>query len=244
MVFGMCADKYESNLNNYFISITDVATGNIIFKKIAPLPSNLIDDIAIDRQASVRESSYGLYNDFKLRDVLIRANGSVDYLFEFYQDVDHFGNVDDADARRSLQKTDCLCGDIIDINITNTGKAIFTRIPKLQAAVDFSLASGFIATTYNNKLLLLYNDDADNLTKDLSRKPDVCSKFGKSSFTMAVIDEKGSLTRQTVFSNQGMPVTCCTCKCSKGLNNKIVIYAQKIDALSASADMVGSIDIK
>ena len=66
---------------------------------------------------------------------------------------------------------------------------------------------GVYPILYNDKLILLYNDDKDNVEKNISEKPDKFRKFGESILMAAIIDTKGNLTRQKVYSHEGDYVT-------------------------------------
>jgi hypothetical protein len=92
-------------------------------------------------------------------------------------------------------------GDIVNTNISENGKAIFTRIPKNQIQVNSTLFVGFYPIVYKDKLVFLYNDDKDNVDRDIAKKPDDVRNFKRSIFMATTVDAKGNLSRQQVYSH-------------------------------------------
>ncbi len=254
-MFGTYKTKESGHLTGYFISSIDRQNNSTTLKKMEAFPQELNDLLDEDNQGLKKEKDPGPQIFFRLRESLQRDNGSLDYLLEYYRVVEHTVNRNNGmgsigGGTVSIGSTSSYTyrmyyyGDILDINISKTGKSTFVRIPKMQESKDFTMCSGFVAQTYGNKLFLFYNDDKDNVTRDLTKKPETCTRFGKSSFVMTTIDEKGAFTRDELFSNKDLPVTTCIKYCSKLAKNKISLYAQKIDALSASKDMLGCLELK
>jgi len=240
-MFGLYKIKESGHINGYFISTVDTKTNTVTLKKMEAFPQELLELLDEDDQASKKEKDPGLQIYFRLKDVLQRDNGSLDYVLEFYRKVEHT-----TQNSRGFSRTyySYEYGDIVVINVTSTAKTTFVRVPKMQYTTEWWSASSFVALTYKNKLYLFYNDDKDNLERDLIKKPERCTRFGKSTFVMTTIDEKGAFTREALFSNKDMDLTNCTTLCGRLAKNKISLYAQKIDALSASKDMLGCLELK
>lgn len=240
-LFGTYKVKESGHLTGYFISSIDPVSQKITLKKMEQFPQALNELLDEDDQGLKKEKDPGPQIWFKFRESLIRDNKSEDFLLEFYKKT----QVTVSDERgRSRTYYTYEFGDIIDINITQSGKSTFVRIPKMQYSTDFTMCSGYISMIYGNKLCLFYNDDKDNITRDLAKKPEACKKFGKSSFVMTILDDKGEFTREQLYSNDDMPVTTCTIYCNKLGKNKISLYAQKINALSRAKDMLGYLELK
>ncbi|RYG53284.1 MAG: hypothetical protein EOO01_04750 [Chitinophagaceae bacterium] len=92
-------------------------------------------------------------------------------------------------------------GDIVNTNISADGKATFTRIPKNQKLTNSDIFLGYYPIVYGDKLVLLYNDDKDNVERDMEKKPDDVVNFKRSIFLAATIDAKGNVSRQSIYSH-------------------------------------------
>ena len=135
-------------------------------------------------------------------------------------------------------------GDIVDLSIKPNGSTVITRIPKLQSSTNVRIYSNFQALPYKDKLLLFYNDDRDNLDRNIEKKPDDLDKFGKSILAMASIDAKGNLTRSAVLDHKEMDLTTCIRECHPIDNSRIGLYALKGGGVFSSAkDMVGILEV-
>ena len=239
-LFGTYKEKESGHINGYFISSIDTKSNAVSLKKMEAFPQDLVELLDKDDQGSKKEKDPGLQVYFRLKESMLRDNGSLDYILEFYRMVEH--TVSNGRYTRTYYTYEY--GDIIVVNVNQAGKTTFVRIPKMQFSTDFTAASSFVSITHNNKLYFFYNDDKDNIDRDLTKKPATCSHFGGSSFVMTTVDEKGAFTRQELFTNKGQSLTCCTKLCGKLAKNKVSLYSQKIDALSASRDMLGCLEIK
>ena len=240
-MFGLYKIKESGHINGYFISTIDRKTNAVTLKKMEAFPQELLELLDEDDQASKKEKDPGLQVYFRLKDALQRDNGSLDYVLEFYRKQEHTTS-----NSRGMSRTYYTYeyGDLVDINVSPAGKTTFVRVPKMQFTTDWWSASSFVAITHKNKLYFFYNDDKDNIVRDLTKKPERCTRFGKSTFVMTTVDEKGAFTREELFSNKDMDLTNCTTLCSRLAKNKISLYAQKIDVLSASKDMLGCLELK
>ena len=68
--------------------------------------------------------------------------------------------------------------------------------------MNSTLFLGIFSFVENDKLIILYNDDEDNIDRDLEKKPDDVMNFKKSVFAAATIDSKGNMTRQAIYSHR------------------------------------------
>ena len=128
-----------------------------------------------------------------------RSNGSVDLISEYYRlDI-----VTNFNASTNITTTDYryTYGDIVNTNISADGKAVFTRIPKNQKLTNSNIFLGYFPIIFGDKLVLLYNDDKDNVERDMERKPDDVVNFKRSIFLAATIDAKGNVSRQSIYSH-------------------------------------------
>jgi hypothetical protein len=159
------------------------------------------------------EKDPGLYSNFRINHIVTRTNGSVDLIAEYYKMVvvtrtnTRTGATGITMSTSSSTSYHAYYGDIINTNIDKDGKASFTRIPKNQKFVASSphiarIFLGYFPLVYNDKLVLLYNDDEDNIDRDLSKAPDDVMKLRQAVFAAATIDAKGNLNRQAIYSNK------------------------------------------
>lgn len=199
-VAGLYKQKHNGRINGAFYATFDGNTSEVKNPKMVPFDSELIRLVDKDGFGSDKKSDPGLSSHFTIDHILARPNGSVDLISEYYTfDVQY---VYDKYGSRTYYKYQY--GDIVNTNIDKDGKASFTRIPKNQkfiAGVPFSLFLGYYPFIYKDKLVLLFNDDKDNVDRDLEKKPDDIMKFKNSVLAAATIDAKGGLSRQAIFSN-------------------------------------------
>ncbi len=251
VLFGMYKTKYNGYVTGYFIANFDKKTKQLSTKKMYEFDMDLLDLIKKDKQGSNKEKDPGLSWQFSLKATVDRNDGSRDYILEYY-------NVTAVTRSRGgmglggglmlgFSSTYYIYsyGDIVDINIKSDGKVLVTRIPKLQVTTDIKMYSSFIPMVYKDKLLLFYNDDEDNIDRDLTKRPDDMTSFKKSSFAMATIDKSGNLERKVVYSHREMKLVTCVRECCILAPDRIGMYANKnAGVFSAAKDMVGILTIK
>lgn len=194
---GLYKHKHNGNLNGVFYTTIDPVTYEIKNPKMVDFDADLVRLVDKDNFGTDKDSDPGLYPDFRIRHIMRRSNGSVDLISEYYElrivtTYTKYGT-----------RTDYLYqyGDIVNTNIDKDGKATFTRVPKNQKFTNANIFLGFYPLIYKDKLVLLFNDDKDNVDRDLEKKPDDVMKFKQSVFVAATIDAKGTLSRQAIFSN-------------------------------------------
>lgn len=245
MLFGLYKSNHNGYINGYFLTTIDKQTKAVTLNKMEAFPEDLIELIKKDKQASDRESDPGLHTQFTLADIIDRGDGSKDYLVEYYKSELIVNNYYDGHSWHYSSYWLYHYGDIIDINGRETGKTVFTRIPKLQISKEKVLYSHFKALPYKDKLLLFYNDDRDNVDRDLSKRPDDVVKFGRSILMMATIDNKGTITRESLYDHRKMDLTTCVNECCILDNSHIGLYALKGGGVFSSAkDMIGILEVK
>ncbi len=197
-VAGLYKTKFSGRITGVFYTDLDPKTSTVSNPKIVPFSEEFIKQIDIDNFASVGGNNPGLYNGFRITNILARTNGSVDLVSEYYKLVVSTTT----DARGNMRTTyTYYYGDIVNTNIAQDGKAVFTRIPKNQIQVNSSLFLGYYPIVYGDKLVFLYNDDKDNVDRDITKRPDDVRNFKRSIFMAATVDDKGNLSRQQVYSH-------------------------------------------
>lgn len=200
IVAGLYKRKSNGNINGSFYVKLTGGTGEVKNPKMIEFPIELITLVDKDNYASDKSKDPGLYPNFKIRSILTRSNGSIDLVAEYYKLV--ISTYTDARGGYSRTTYNYYYGDIVNTNIDVNGKAVFTRIPKNQKMTNSNLFLGIFSFVENDKLIILYNDDEDNIERDLEKKPDDVMNFKKSVFAAATIDSKGNLSRQAIYSHR------------------------------------------
>lgn len=239
-LFGLYKNKYDGYINGYFITSINKAGNSVDLKKMEVFPEDVLALCKKDKQASTKERDPGLSAKFYLADVVQRDDKTIDYLLEYYKLVERTYT----DSRGGWHTTwYYYYGDIVDVHVTDK-KTNFIRVPKWQETVNTGLYSSFKALTSKNKLYLFYNDDRDNVERDLSKRPDDMVRFTKSVLAVAALDQNDNLSRSAVYDHKQMKLTTCVNVCQKLSNDKIGLYAQRTGGLfSSSKDMVGILQV-
>lgn len=240
-LFGLYKNKYDGYVSGYFITSINEKGDKIELKKMEAFPEDLVALVKKDKQGSDREKDPGLSAYFTLADLVQRADGSTDYLLEYYRMV--WVTVTNSRGG-SYSYPRYYYGDIVDVHVEAGKSTGFVRIPKMQETSYVSIFSSFKAVTANNKLVLFYNDDKDNVDRDLAKRPDDMTNFAKSVLTMAVVDSRNNLNRSAILDHRELKMTTCIRVCQKLANDRIGLYAQKFGGLfSSSKDMVGMLEL-
>lgn len=239
-IAGLYKKKHNGNLNGVFYTTIDPVTSEIKNPKMVDFDAELLRLVDKDNFGSDKESDPGLYDNFRINYILNRSNGSVDLISEYYRLVITTTYDRNGGWRTYYNYT---YGDIVNTNIDKNGKASFTRIPKNQKFVNSNIFLGYSAFTYNDKLILLYNDDKDNVDRDLEKKPDDVMKFKKSVFVAATIDSKGGLARQAIFSNDDEDYITLPRRTTRVSEKKLLITADLLK-LFKKRTRFGSLEIK
>lgn len=244
IMFGLYKDRYNGYISGYLVANIDKSTGAVTTQNMQAFPDKLIDQVKIDNQGSNRERDPGLSDKFKLATTVDREDGSKDYLIEYQSEVYVSTSYSSGNGNWvSDSYWQYNYGDIIDISIKPGGSTTIARIPKMQVSRNVRYFSNFQALPYHNKVLLFYNDDDDNLKRDLSKQPDNLKRFAKSAFAMAVVDEQGAISRKALFSHRDMRLITAVRECNSIGKNRIGLYALREGVFIASKDMVGILDV-
>ncbi len=241
-LFGLYKTKYNGYVSGFFTTNINKLTKEVTSSKMEAFPEDLVGQIKIDKQGSDKEKDPGFSTAFRLGKIIDRNDGSKDYLLEYALEVFHPGSYNGKYTTPSYWSYDY--GDIIDINIKKDNKIFITRIPKMQSSINVRIYSNFQALPYQDKLVLLYNDEKDNIEREIAKKPDDVRKFGKSVLAMSVIDAKGNLSRSIIYDHREMDLTTCIRECTPIDDHRIGLYALKGSGLfSAAKDMIGILEI-
>jgi hypothetical protein len=196
---GLYKRKHNGNINGAFYATFDSNSSEVKNPKMVAFPEDLIRLVDKDKFGSDKESDPGLYSNFRIRHIMARSNGSVDLVSEYYKLT--VNTVYNPSTHTTTTYYNYKYGDIVNTNIDKDGKATFTRIPKNQKYTNANIFLGYYPFVYKDKLVLLFNDDKDNVDRDLEKAPDDVMNFKRSVFVAATVDAKGNLSRQAIYSN-------------------------------------------
>ena len=238
-MFGLFTSKAEGNVDGFFTVNLNKNTKKVSKASLNSFPQALLELIGNDKQGSDSKRDPGLGGYFSFKQLITRENGDKDYLLELsylVNTVNKYGQV---------IGTTHYYGNIIDINIKENGIIAITRIPKLQVSARGTSYLGFEALPYKDKLLIFYNDDIDNIEKDINKKPEPL-KFGRenANFVMATISPDGHINRKVLIDKTQTKFTVATRSSFRIGQRKIALYSMKGGLLSATKDMIGTLDVE
>ena len=199
-IAGLYKRKYNGRINGAFYATLDLNTSEIKNPVMAAFPDEFVEMIDKDGFGSDSQKDPGLSNNFRIMHIMNRTNGTVDLISEYYRlDIITTYN---ANTRTTTTQYRYTFGDIVNTNIDKDGKAIFTRVPKNQKLLNSTAFLGYFPFVQKDKLILFYNDDRDNVERDLSKKPDDVVNFKRSIFMATTIDSKGNISRESVYDHR------------------------------------------
>lgn len=198
-VAGLYKKNPNGNITGAFYNSFDSTATMISKNQMLTFPNELLEMVDKDGQGKSKGSDPGVYSYLRIKDIIPRRNGTVDLISEVHM-VNLTTQTNPKDFFYMKEYRNYIYGDIIILNLQKEGGAHFTRIPKRQEGYQTDWSLGYYPISYDDKLILLYNDDADNITRDLSKAPEHFASAKKGVLAAGMIDEKGNLTRKAVYS--------------------------------------------
>jgi hypothetical protein len=234
-VGGTYRQKQKGKINGVFYASLDAKTDVISSPKLVPFDAEILTKIDKDGFASDSEKDPGLDKYYEIVHVAKRPNGSIDLICEYrylrvtYVTQQRGGTGLSIGFNNGYYEYYYQYGTIVNTNIDKNGKAIFTRVPKNQKFTirnqKFDAFLSFFPMIYKENLVLLFNDDKDNVDRDLEKKPDDVMNFKQSVLAAATIDVKGNLSRQAVFSNDEEDYISLPSRFTKIDDNSILVIS-------------------
>jgi hypothetical protein len=182
-IAGTYFDKTD-NLAGVFKS--NMATGN--FKLTAaeksPFPLSVVERFANDGWGNTKERKYGISPEFSSQ--LIETGDGVSMVAEF-RSVS-------IGTKASFE----FSGDILNIYFDNK-QTSFARIPKYRVSAGSTIGDTYYAFSSQGKTIIFYNDNEENLTRDIALKPLSSSVYKNVVLVAAVIEPDGTVKRQKVI---------------------------------------------
>lgn len=241
-LFGLYKNKYNGYISGYFTCNLETKTLQIRTKKMEAFSDDLVKLVSTDKFGSDKESDPGISSSFSLKSKMERNSFGTDYLLEYYKVIVHTSY--NSTTNSTTTSYEYVKGDIIDIFLPKQGNTVVSRIPKYQRAGSV-LYEGFASLPYNDTMLFFYNDDKDNLTQDITKRPDDVRKFSKSILMMAAVSINGNVSRSMVVDNKEEDLTSCPGLSSILDNKRIITYSRKgLGVFGAAKEYVGVLQIQ
>jgi hypothetical protein len=221
---GLNSDYDKKNYKGVVYATLDFKDYTIKNYKTVDFPIEILSLVEKDNFGTDKKSDPGLFDKFRVANLQRRIDGSLDLVME-YIDAWSTAGANSKGAFTDYGTSYCF-GDIINANITKDDKVTFTRIPKKQYGFNsYDALLGTFSFTHGNDLVILYNDDKDNVDRDLNKKPDDIMKFKNSVLIAATINSKGELKREAILNNDEDDFVPIVRRTLKETENKYIIVA-------------------
>jgi hypothetical protein len=203
VLLGMYKDKFNGRITGVFQSepVNAVKTTTLANFTFTPFPTDLLELADKDDQGKSGGHKPGLDNDFRPGYIVSVSDGVNHLITEFFE-IDITGTPNDQFIKYKK-------GDFILATFLTNGKVSFQRLPRNQqtmnavSSTNITASNSFTPTYFRDKLLLFYNDDEDNINKNMNEKPGKFQTESKSVLTAAIMTHDGKLTaRKVVFSHK------------------------------------------
>ena len=198
-VAGLYKKSPNGRVTGIFYNSFDSTVSVISKNQMLVFPKEILELVDKDGQGKSDGSDPGVSEYLRIKNILRRSNGTIDLITEV-QELNSYTQNNPNQYFYGKEYRNYIYGDIVNVNLDKEGRGQFTRVPKRQEGYQGDMALGYYPLVYGDKLVLLYNDHADNMTKDLSKAPDHFATAKKAVLAAAIIDSKGLLTRKAVYT--------------------------------------------
>ncbi|MBO9202905.1 hypothetical protein J7I42_21625 [Niastella sp. MAH-29] len=237
-MLGLYKNKYNSYISGSFMAIFDKNTKLITMKRMQEFSfDGILAMVKKDGNASLKTDDPGLYTRFRIMGTNKRNDGSVDLLTEL--NYEYIVRTYNSSTHSYSEYPVYVAEDIVVINYKKDGNVVYTRVPKAQKQAYMDHNISFKWMNQGNNLVLFYNDSKKNLNRDLEKGVRSWGNESNTEFVMAVVNDKGELQRQSLFSNKGMGVIAKIPSCESVSPNTLVIYAEKMHRLARTRCQLG-----
>ncbi|MDI9320523.1 MAG: hypothetical protein QM530_08640 [Phycisphaerales bacterium] len=238
-IIGMYKNKNNGHVNGVYYTEMDAETNELTKTKITAFPQSMVELIKKDGFASKKESDPGLFIPYVALDPIIRENGSIDYLLEYRL----LSIITYSNGKTTYTVVRYTYGTAVDAHFQDEN-VTFTRIPKHQIEEGDNSLLSFYPLMYHNKLILLYNDDKDNVDKELEKSPDAISNFKKSVLMAASIDENNKLSRDIIMDAKKSDNFVTRIPKIQKIDDNTLIFTQARIKLMSTKTRYGTLTIK
>ncbi|HKO81918.1 MAG TPA: hypothetical protein VJU78_16040, partial [Chitinophagaceae bacterium] len=163
------------------VATANFKPGKLQSKEFSP---ELVKQLDKESWASTKSKKYGLWpitlKAYELEDGSIGMAGQ----FERYTSTE----------RHSYVHT----GAILNVRLNGSNDQI-TWIPRYRVSAGNIIGSSYYAFPHKDKLLIFYNDEADNLKKEVGEKYSTSNNYKNVVLAVATMDENGKLKREKLI---------------------------------------------
>jgi hypothetical protein len=172
------------NLAGVFKSNMATANFKLTAAEKSPFPSIFVESFANDGWGSIKGKKYGIFPQFSSQ--LIETGEGISMVAEFRSQ--------DILTKASYE----FSGDILNIYFDNK-QTSFARIPKYRVSAGSTMGDSYCAFSSQGKMIIFYNDNEENLTRDIELKPLSSSVYKNVVLVAAVIEPDGTVRREKVI---------------------------------------------
>lgn len=184
-IAGTYSDKTD-NLAGVFKGAMAIGNFKLTTAEKSPFPGTFVEHLANDDWGNTKEKKYGISPECSSQ--LVETGEGVSMVTEFKR----------VDLTSPSNKWFYVSGDILNIHFDNK-QTSFTRIPKYRVSTGSRMGASFYACSSQGKTIIFYNDNEENLTRDIALKPLGSSVYKNVVLVAAVIEPDGTLKRQKVI---------------------------------------------
>jgi len=203
-----------AKLKGVFYTKLNIADFKLDDIKTTAFPDTLVKRFEQDGWANTKQKDFGLSRllDFRFFE---REDGVLDMIAEF---------------RRTEQGTKAyfyFSGSIVNVSFETSG-AVFARIPKIRRSVESLIGDSYTAIPFQNKVIVFYDDNDENLKKSISESPSSSNVYKNLVLIGAIIEPDGSVTRKLLIDMQDQNYLAVTESMIQENPGKIIVPLQKI----------------
>ncbi len=249
IIYGLYKDVYRGEYRGVCgAALKDLSSSNLSFT-FNEFPQELLDLVDHDNMGKNSGDKKGIGTDFFFRHIITTSDNNIHLILEYISLKES-----SSQGRTIYRKT---YGDIVVVTYNPDNSVKFQRIPKLQEhtyeggynymrrfSPDNHYLYSFYATYFKNKLMLFYNDDEDNIERDINKKADDMINPKKSALTCASLTQTGELIkREMVFSHRDMDKYMTSSTFYEIAPNTYALFALKFGAFTYGTK-IGKLTIK
>lgn len=177
-----------------------------------------------NKRKARRGDGMGL-SDFTLGDIVLRKDGGCVLVAEQYIERQNY----DFDTR-SYTYSYYEYNDILVVNIGPDGEIKWSKkFPKRQTVAGKSMSfASYTLAVVNNKIVLIYNDDKDNLELAPDDEVEQLRSMKKAITVLAIVDSNGKEKKLSLFSQKDAGKIFCRPTLSEQIDdNTLLIYCER-----------------
>lgn len=222
---GLYKKTPNGNITGMFYNKFESTATAVNENKLLAFPQDILDLVDKDGMGKRNGSDPGIYDYLQLRQIITRKNGTVDIVSEVEtESATTQSNPNQSFYGKTYRRYGY--GSIINLNLDKEGHTLFTRIPKAQEGYQNDFGLGYYPFVYDDKLIFFYNDHPDNIDRDLSKSPEHMTGFSKKCvLATAIIDEKGNVTRKSIYDYRDDKRLAITKSFSRLSDSKILVQS-------------------